>query len=228
MKTLLAISPHLDDAMFSAGAYLARRASEGCQVVIVTCFTTSVPDPQGFALACQLDKGLAADVDYMALRRDEDRAACALVGCQPVHLPFAEAPHRGYEDAAALFGQRLPSDTVAGPLSDAIAALVRSLGPDVILGPAAIGGHVDHVIVRSIIEKVEFSDKIFWADLPYAARAQFDRGGFTAERCDPMLPAKLAACRCYASQLAFQFKTTDAMESALQIDGAEWFEPWSG
>ena len=45
------------------------RAFREVTVTVVTCFTRSVPDPQGFALACQLDKGLGPEVDYMALRR---------------------------------------------------------------------------------------------------------------------------------------------------------------
>ncbi len=77
MPTALALSPHLDDAVFSAGGLLASLAAQGWRVVMATTFTQSVPDPKGFALACQLDKGLGPEVDYMALRRDEDRAAAA-------------------------------------------------------------------------------------------------------------------------------------------------------
>jgi hypothetical protein len=69
----------------------------------VTCLTQSVPDPTGFALACQTDKGLAPDVDCLALRRAEDEEAMALLGAtEVVHLPLPEAPHRGYGSAAEL------------------------------------------------------------------------------------------------------------------------------
>ncbi len=72
----------------------------GWRVVVATLFTRSVPDPQGFALACQLDKGLDATVDYMALRRAEDVAACRALGLgDPIHIPLPEAPHRGYHSA---------------------------------------------------------------------------------------------------------------------------------
>src|SRR5438309_440747 len=40
---------------------------------MVTAFTATVLPATGFALACQLDKGLSPEVDYMALRRDEER-----------------------------------------------------------------------------------------------------------------------------------------------------------
>jgi hypothetical protein len=112
VSRVLAVSPHLDDAVFSAGARLAEHAMAGDAVMVVTCFTGNVAEPQGFVLACQLDKGLPADIDYMALRRAEDEAACALIGAEPLHLPLLEAPHRGYDSAVALFGPRLASDTM--------------------------------------------------------------------------------------------------------------------
>ena len=128
-RTQQAISPHLGDAIFSAGGTLAQRAAQSWQVVVATCFTQSVHSPAGFALACQLDKGLSVDVDSMALRRKEDYTACAAIGTGTgfVHLPLPEAPHREYESAAALFVK---------------------LQLVLILGPAAIGGLVDHVLVR--------------------------------------------------------------------------------
>ena len=96
-RTALALSPHLDDAAFSCGGTLALLVSRGWRVVLATLFTRSMPDPQGFALACQLDKGLDATVDYMALRRAEDVAACRALGLgEPVHIPLPEAPHRVY------------------------------------------------------------------------------------------------------------------------------------
>ena len=83
MPHALALSPHLDDAAFSCGGTLARLAAAGWRVTLCTAFTRSVPDPTGFALACQLDKGLGPEVDYMALRRAEDDAACAALGATP-------------------------------------------------------------------------------------------------------------------------------------------------
>jgi len=69
---ILFVSPHLDDAVFSAGAFIARIARDH-DVVVATVFTASMPAPTGFALACQTAKGIASDTDYMALRRAEDQ-----------------------------------------------------------------------------------------------------------------------------------------------------------
>jgi LmbE family N-acetylglucosaminyl deacetylase len=118
---IVAISPHLDDAAFSVGGLLAAQARAGDRVTIVTCFTGNVPKPEGFALACQLDKGLGPEVDYMALRRAEDQVACAVIGAAAVHLPLLEAPHRGYASAPELFAARRDDDGMLAPLTDALA-----------------------------------------------------------------------------------------------------------
>jgi LmbE family N-acetylglucosaminyl deacetylase len=80
MPTALFISPHLDDVAFSCGGTLIRLTQNGWHTVLCTIFTCSMPNPQGFALACQTDKGLAPDVDYMALRRAEDERFATIAG----------------------------------------------------------------------------------------------------------------------------------------------------
>ena len=153
--------------MFSAGGTLAALAAAGWRVRVVTCFTASVADPSPFALSTQLDKGLAADVDYMALRRAEDAAAVALLGAEPVHLPLPEAPHRGYTSAPDLFAGRHADDDVAGPLADALAPHVSDA--DLVLAPQAIGDHVDHRVVVDVVAALR-PDALFWRDAPYVLR----------------------------------------------------------
>ena len=166
-RCALALSPHLDDAVFSAGALLASLAARGWQVTVATLFTASVPGPTGVALVSQIDEGLAPDVDTMALRRAEDRAACAAIGAAPVHLPFAEAPHRGYDCAAALFAGVRADDMVVAPLADALHALISDLRPELILAPQAIGGHVDHIqTVRAFGRARPAVPALWWADQP--------------------------------------------------------------
>jgi LmbE family N-acetylglucosaminyl deacetylase len=224
LKTLLAVSPHLDDAIFSAGALLARHAQAGWRVIVATCFTASIPHPTGFALACQTDKGIGPETDYMDLRREEDRQACALLGAEPIHLLLPEAPHRGYGSPAALFGPRLTCDGVAYELAEALGTLIGSCRPDLILGPAAIGDHVDHWIVRETLSRVSSSPAALWADLPYAARhGSALPETFARLPCGPHLSRKLQAARAYRSQLGFQFGTAQAMPTLLSIDAAEGF-----
>ncbi|CAL9610279.1 hypothetical protein SUDANB58_05620 [Streptomyces sp. enrichment culture] len=214
-RTAVAISPHLDDAVFSAGGVLALLARTGWRVRVVTCFTASVDDPRPFALSTQLDKGLPADVDYMALRRAEDGAAQRRLGAlAPVHLPLPEAPHRGYDSPSELFAPPRPDDTVEAELR----RLLRPhLAPaDLVLAPRAIGGHVDHLLTARAAAATSPSSRIgWWRDLPYAARTPPSGTGSwrgVPEGADEVtvdigavLADKIDAARCYTTQLGFQF-----------------------
>ena len=207
MRRAVAVSPHLDDAVFSAGTALATLAAAGWEVCVVTAFTRSVPEPTGFALGCQTDKGLGPEVDYMALRREEDAAALRALGLPPpVHLPFAEAPHRGYDSAPALFEAPRGDDEIAAPLAAALAPLLD--GADLGLAPLALGGHVDHLQVRAALRGRPI---VSWHDLPYALR----QAGPAAGHEQPPSQAKLDACAAYASQLGFQFGGDAPMRAAL-------------
>ena len=136
MPTALVLSPHLDDAAFSCGGSMAQLADAGWRTVMATAFTATVLPVTGFALACQLDKGLGPDVDYMALRREEDRAAAAILGVADLRwLDLPEAPHRGYGSAAALFGAIREDDAMWRPLAGKIAALLGDVQPDLVLAP---------------------------------------------------------------------------------------------
>jgi LmbE family N-acetylglucosaminyl deacetylase len=220
---LVAVSPHLDDAVFSAGGTLARHVRDGGQVTVVTCFTGNVARPAGFALACQLDKGLPADADYMALRRAEDVSACAAIGATPIHLPFLEAPHRGYASAPELFANRRADDRMVEDLAPALTETLAALAPDRVLGPLCLGNHVDHWVVR---EALGARADLWWEDWPYLDRAGVVVGSEPAERVeldDALVNARIAMCGAYTTQLGFQFGGHDAMAARLRAIREERF-----
>lgn len=219
-RTALFVSPHLDDVAFSCGGTAARFAAEGARVVVVTLFTATVPGPTGFALACQTDKGLSADVDYMALRRAEDEAFAECVGAEVVHFDHPEAPHRGYESAEALFGAVRDEDAIWKPVRDDLAALIEKMQPDVLFAPQALGGHVDHVqAVRAVEALPERLSTRWYRDLPYALRLS-DADLWPTDHDEVVditeaLPAKLRGAAAYTSQIGFQFGGEGALREAL-------------
>ncbi len=223
----LVVSPHLDDAAFSCGATMAALKRGGWQVALATAFTASVPDPRGFALACQTDKGLAPEVDYLALRRDEDAAFARILGVDILEwLGLPEAPHRGYDSAAALFAGVRPGDEVAAEVARGLDDLDARLRPALILGPQGVGNHVDHLqVIRALLDRPSLGGRLAWyRDLPYAARSPEARpapslpGGLTEAAVPlgrPDLGAKLDGCAAYATQLGFQFEGEGPMRRML-------------
>ena len=226
MPSALFVSPHLDDVAFSCGGTMAALAAAGWRTHLATVFTANVPDPGGFALACQLDKGLAPEVDYMALRRAEDGRFATTAGAASLHhLPHVEAPHRGYDSAPALFGPLLPGDEVWRLIADDLAELVGALGPDLVFAPQGLGNHVDHrQVIRAVLALPPGIPVLWYRDTPYVIRdldvrpADDDLASLPVELgmdVTPHLAAKLDAVAAYASQLGFQFGGEPRMREAL-------------
>ncbi len=224
MPTALFLSPHLDDVVFSCGGLAALLAGQGWRTVLATAFTRSVVPATGFALACQLDKGLPPEVDYMALRRAEDRAAAAVLGITDLRwLDLLEAPHRGYGAAPELFGAIHAKDSVAEPLAAAFAALAHELAADVVLAPQGLGNHVDHQqVIRAALRCFPQDRLAFYRDTPYAIREPMARPlGLIPSQplvtigIGAALERKVAAAQAYTTQIGFQFGGADAVADAL-------------
>ncbi len=222
MPTALFVSPHLDDVAFSCGGTLALLAERGWRTAMVTAFTASVHPAEGFALACQLDKGLGPEVDYMALRRAEDEAAARLLGVADLRwLPFKEAPHRGYGSAPALFGPLREDDDVWRPLADALAALMDELQPDQVFAPQGLGAHVDHrQTIRAVQASAGDAPVAWYRDTPYAIRNPGAEPFVAAAEAGAVaiggaLDRKIRAACAYRSQVGFQFGGEEEAARAL-------------
>lgn len=232
MPTALFLSPHLDDAVFSCGGLAALLADAGWETVLATAFTRSVVPATGFALACQLDKGLPPDIDYMALRRAEDLVAGGILGFDEVlWLDLPEAPHRGYHSAPALFGAMLPGDDPG--LAPILAHLVAHHAPDLVLAPQGLGNHVDHRVMIAAVQQAAPAGRVlFYRDTPYAMRDPDAAGdlGSLPLRTVPIgaaLDRKVAAAQAYSSQVGFQFQGAEAAGVALRAfalreGGGDW------
>ena len=224
MPRALLLSPHLDDVAFSCAATARHLLRGGWQVQLVTVFTASVENPQGFALACQLDKGLAPDVDYMKLRRAEDDEFCRIVGIEnTAHWPLCEAPHRGYESAPELFAGIREGDEIWKFIAERLDAIET---PDAVFAPQGLGNHADHLQVIRAVRARGWDAQTFWyRDTPYAIRQPTATpsallpeklsGGFVAFD-EAELEIKIAGCCVYGSQIGFQFGGADGVAAQLR------------
>jgi LmbE family N-acetylglucosaminyl deacetylase len=224
---VLAVSPHLDDAAFSAGATIATLVAHGHRVTLVSAFTAACEHPSGFALSLQADAGVPAGIDVMAMRRVEDMEAAARLGVQRlVHLPFREAQYRGYDAPEALHGPLRADDDVAPDLRAALDVLGAF---DLVLAPLGLGDHVDHrQLLRALglparhddpepVARFSRGPVALWRDTPHVLHGDDPPtpGDDAVVVSGDALHRKLDACACYSTTLGSQFGGVARMRELL-------------
>lgn len=157
---VLLLSPHADDVAYSIGGIVVR-LSRQADVLLMTVFGRS-----GWALPAALRR---KSVDFIsALREQEDRAYCERRQLGYVRLPCPDSFVMGYDEATELCD--VPNDdprTVNVVMI--IEAAVASLRPHFVIAPCAVGGHIDHHIVRGAAETLRQVDVLYYEDVPYSA-----------------------------------------------------------
>jgi LmbE family N-acetylglucosaminyl deacetylase len=233
VSRLVVLSPHLDDGILSCGALL-NHVRKHTPVTVATFFTEAGAPPYTLSARAYLRQVGAHDAGSIYLaRRAEDQAVLESVAISYLHAGLTEALFR--RRGRPLL-QRLPW---AGPLvpelfniyptyrlhiirghvsrHDAgtlrqMTDIIRQLSlqsPTLFLAPLAIGGHVDHMLVRTAAE-LSVTPVAYYSDFPYNMRSQADP--YFVERnalvpvtwtCD--LAGKLALIRGYQSQVKSLF-----------------------
>jgi LmbE family N-acetylglucosaminyl deacetylase len=155
-------SPHLDDAVFSLGAAIASASDAGARVTILTVMAC---DPSSSRPASSWDRaaGFRTEGDAAATRREEDAAACRIVGADPVWLPFGDHGYgRGAED-------------------DEVWAAVEPhvTGADSVLAPGRPLAHPDHAwLGRLALARVSSNVRLgLYVEQPYGYHAGPSTGG---------------------------------------------------
>ena len=185
--SVVAVSVHLDDAVFSVGAALARAARRGADVTVLTVLAN---DPADESPAGEWDEqgGFASAADAARGRREEDRRACELIGAKPVWLPFGDKTY----------------GLGAEPQQVVSAVLERLAGADLVLLPGFPMLHEDHTLVVELLgDRVDAPRVGRFVEQPYAA---LWTSGPEGEWRTPAASvrdqaAKLRASRAYTSQL---------------------------
>lgn len=225
-RAWLVLSPHLDDAALSCGGTIHRLARQGDRVVVYTAFAADEPQPAPGPFAAAMVRGWRLPPGRaMAARREEDRAACASLGAEPVHGSFTEAiqrcdPASGaplYASVAALFGVPAASDPAADLVADEVAAQVGALPAGArVLAPLGVGGHVDHRLLRGVADRLAGVEVLYYEEYPYSRQggdAVAPALGELAGWRHTLVPlaaadreAKAAAIAAYRSQVPHLFR----------------------
>jgi LmbE family N-acetylglucosaminyl deacetylase len=201
---LVVLSAHLDDAVLSLGAFIARSVRGGARVEVVTVFAG---DPESSAPAGDWDRWSGFEWAGAAskTRREEDRQACARVGAAPIHLRFLDDSYDENADDA----------TIRDAIDTAVA------GADAVLVPGFPLVHPDHErIARLALSGDRACGHLgLYVELPYAFRAAREGAApCIPEALDGLVPAstafglvpsgprarvrKLRATACYESQVS--------------------------
>ncbi|MDK2981513.1 MAG: hypothetical protein PWQ55_1860 [Chloroflexota bacterium] len=243
MKTILVLSPHLDDAVLSLGGMMAYKAAQEQSVVVYNLFCAPYHGPLSPA-AQRLHEGWGDPEDITALRLEEDRQALALIGAQQIIGDARDLIYRQSLQGAWLYanmediqGERNPEDNA---LVSAYFSKLSSMFPKDqfdIYAPLGIGGHIDHMLAFEIgtqLQQAGYPVK-FYEDLPYAMRTDYLEArirGIEGMRSSvelfplEMLALKIEAIHCYRSQLSSLFENEENMRDwirlqALRMSGRE-------
>ncbi|GGH58569.1 LmbE family N-acetylglucosaminyl deacetylase [Filimonas zeae] len=161
MKTILIISPHLDDAVLSCGATIAALHTQGHHITTATVFT---------------HPGTATDKHtHYSQRRQQDEQALALLGAACIHLGFVDAPFRHTtwnSFSTLLFHHHTPPHQLqlVQDIAAAINTLIQQLQPHEVWYPLGVGGHIDHHLVwhSSTLLNHLPTQHVFYEECPYA------------------------------------------------------------
>ncbi len=90
------LSPHLDDAVLSAGGLIYEQAQAGLPVEIWTFMCGYPPDAEvsPFAQLTHAHWGFSSAEETIRMRREEDKRAAALLGATPLHFDFLDCIYR--------------------------------------------------------------------------------------------------------------------------------------
>jgi LmbE family N-acetylglucosaminyl deacetylase len=243
------LSPHLDDVVLSAGGLVWEQTSAGEKVEIWTVCAGDPPASPYTPFAQELHARWGTNgAQTSALRRAEDEAACHILGAQVRHSPIPDCIYRRMPESGEpvihdrddLFQAYSPGEKY---LVADIAAWIRKALPDGarLVSPLALGGHVDHRLVREAAESL-FTPLWFYADYPYAIddplnhsdlRHQIDsyQPSFVQGISPQALAAWQAAIAAYVSQVSTFWGSLDEMRGRIAAyhqegGGAVLWQTW--
>ena len=154
-RTLLYLSPHLDDVVFSCAGKILLDVESGDNVTIATIFSSG---------SKQVSK------EYRA-RKAEDKRAIEMLGAQCVWMEFPDAPFRSgfYNSFRRIILERDPNDNLEYviQLRKAIECLSVSLGAEEIYAPLGIGTHIDHRLVFEAASGLLRRSITYYEERPY-------------------------------------------------------------
>jgi LmbE family N-acetylglucosaminyl deacetylase len=231
------LSPHLDDAVFSAGGLIREQTQAGLPVEIWTLMAGFPPggesDVSPFAQVLHFQWGFSSADESTRLRRQEDQNAAALLAAAAIHFDFPDCIYRRVPGGDWLytyvFDPPRPEDAWIPPkIAETLSARLQS--DDVLVCQLGLGSHVDHILVRQGAELLGRPLQ-YYPDIPYLFKQPEElasKSAGMAESVHPITETSLdrwkEAALAYKSQISTlgeAFDTPEKVRASLQAYRAE-------
>ena len=227
------LSPHYDDAVLSCGGTIAGLVRAGHPPLILTIFGGEAPEELvgPFAGWKHSRWGATTAEEILAIRRAEDLAAAAVLGCRTRWLGHLDAIYRGerYTSDPELFGRLREIEAgLVGIIADEVRSVPEWREDTVVYVPLGIGKHVDHQLTYAVGRRLAGCGVPVFAyeDCPYAIRvpASTDQqltdmaGDVGAQALVPIgatLGQRLEAIAAYRTQVPVIFRFTEDYAAAV-------------
>jgi LmbE family N-acetylglucosaminyl deacetylase len=165
------LSPHLDDAVLSAGGLIYEQTRSGIPVEIWTfmCGYPPAAELSQFAELQHFMWGFSSAEETTRSRREEDKNAAAVVGAEVMLFDLLDCIYRRGADGEWLYNEISvpphPEDAnLPNQIAEAISARLKQ--DDVLVCQLSVGSHIDHVIVRQGAELLGLP-LLYDIDIPY-------------------------------------------------------------
>ena len=226
---LIVLSPHLDDAVLSCGALMNHARTE-TSVTVVTFFTEGGAPPYTYSARRYLHQCRKRTANSLFLaRRAEDQAVLEGAGISYVHVGLKEILFRRrtqpllnwFPWTSGLIPELSYSyptyhlHVLRGGISPDDLGTIRSVldtidhlsleSSTLFLAPLGIGGHKDHILVRTAAE-LSRKRVAYYSDFPYNTRHSVDlsfvqRNSLMQTTWSRDVAAKLPLIRAYRTQV---------------------------
>lgn len=198
---MVIVSPHLDDAVFSCGHFMATHP--GCTVITVFA---GIPSAHMPAPDWDTHCGFRSAREAVLARREEDQEALSLLQATPIWLDFLDSQ----------YDQPVPE----GALKEALQTALQALDTALVLLPLGLF-HSDHLLTHQVAlqaiaaaqagsrsSTVRLYEEVPYRKDPEQVRQRLQRLRHQGLRLSPEVvrelpphPSKVRAARCYASQV---------------------------
>ena len=227
------ISPHLDDAVLSAGGLIYEQTRAGMDVEIWTLLCGFPPSEEfsPFAQVLHYQWGIPAAAEGISTRRAEDIKAASIVGAKTVHFDFLDCIYRRGKNGDWMYSNVFvppheDDEDLPARIAESISARLQPT--DQLVCQFGLGSHLDHVLVRRAVELLQ-CPILYDVDIPYLFNSPAELASQTAGMkanthriTDSGLSSWQDAILAYESQLSGLFDSPEAMRTQIQQYWSEY------